>query len=314
MTTTIYHVTADVNRYVSLHDTRLMLFSKHHKQMCLGMSLASMWRAGKVELWEGRVGDFVGGPVDFADISLTAKAAEILRPMLEPASELLPFSFKEAKYWAIYLPWPSDCLDEQASDMTECWSGEGMARRHLVFNANRVSKDQNLFRLPSEFEYYCTQEFKDAIEDAGLTGLAFRFVWSSDGSVPKERKPSAKTKAKVKEEPMLKVNRRATKRDLLLERLWEAIDSFGSEEWLTSTLSVNAAELKGVQDVIAADTEVLKSAVKHGIAKPDLQRLCRSIAYKAVFEAFVAIEEECLDRSAALKGLHEDLLMADPKK
>ena len=307
----LYHVDANVNQYVHFCDTRQHPFIEVANQLGTGMSLVSKWQSAKVDIVKGRLGDFVGGPIRFARIAVSDSAFDKVRPLVDGVCELLPFSHGERNYSALYIPFPTDCLDANA---TTYWSESRLSICQHVFVRSRVPVAQNLFRLPSQFEYYCTQEFKDAIEDAGLTGLSFRFVWSSDGSVPKERKLSAKTKAKVKEEPMLKMNRRPTKRDLLLERLWEAIDSFGSDDWLSSTLSVKAAELKGVQDVIAADTEVLKSAVKLGIAKQDLQRLCRSVAYKAIFEAFVAIEEECLDRSAALKGLHEDLLMADPNK
>ena len=313
MEITIYQVDSDVNRYAHFCDTRRLAFAELFPQMCEGLSLISKWEPATVELVEGRVGDFAGGPVHFADISVSESALDRVRQLVDFVCELLPFSYEQRKYSALYIPWPTDCLDwEKSSFYFDRRTIEDL--RDVAFELEKLPRKQGLFRLPSRFQYYCTQEFKDAIEDAGLTGLSFRFVWSSDGSVPKERKPSAKTKAKVKEELVLKVNRRPTKRDLLLERLWEAIDSFGSEEWLNSMLSVKASDLKGVQDVIASDTEVLKAAAKLGVAKQDLQRLCRSVAYKAIFEAFVAIEEECLDRSPALKGLHEDLLMADPSK
>lgn len=309
----IYRIEADSNRYVGLHDMREDVFRDDYKRMCVGMSLASKWnpKAVQIEITEGLAADLVHGPVFFADISVSETAVETVRSLTKDACELLPYSYQQLKYWALYIPWPTDCLDADASEYwTEVRDVDGLQR--AVFIENELPKKQSLFRLPNGWNYYCTQEFKDAIESAELTGLVFHFVWSSDGTIPKE--PKRKPIAKKNLSRILKEPSRRTKRDLLLARLWEAIDSFGSEKCLNSTLSVKAADLKGAQDVIAADTEVLKAAVKHGIAKKDLQRLCRSIAYKSVFETLVAIEEECLDRSSALKGLHEDLLMADPKR
>ena len=263
MAIAIYHVRTDLNHYVGFRATQNQLFDELYRDICNGISLATKWQAeSSLDVIEGRIGDFADGPVRFADISVSETALDKVRPLVDGVCELLPFSYGERNYWALYIPFPTDCLDP---DATTYWSENRLSIRQHAFVSSRVPVLQKLFRLPSQFEYYCTQEFKDAIEDAGLTGLTFRFVWSSDGSVPKERKPSAKTKAKVKEEPMLKVNRRPTKRDLLLERLWEAIDSFGSDEWLSSTLSVKAAELKGVQDVIAADTEVQSASQSSGV-------------------------------------------------
>lgn len=310
MAVVVYRVEADANRYVSFCDTRRLLFAAYFKEMCNGLSLISKWQPAKVDVVEGRIGDFAGGPTHFATIAVSDGALATVRPLVESACELLPFSHAERRYWALYIPWPSDCLD---------WEGSSFYfnRKRIEdldepkFIISRIPIDKGLFRLPSRFEYYCTQDFKDAVEAAGLTGLSFRFVWSSDGSVPKEPK---RKKATKNVQRIVKETTRRTKRDLLLARLWEAIDSFGSEERLNLTLSVKPADMKGAQDVIAADSEVLKKAETCGIPKKQLQRLCRSIAYKAVFETLVAIEEECLDRPPELKGLHEDLLMADPQK
>jgi hypothetical protein len=309
MAVTIYKVEADVNRYISFWDTRERPFSEYFREMCQGMSLKGKWLPAPVEIVDGRIGDFAGGPVHFANLSISNSALDSVRPLINNNCELLPFSFNEMQYHAIYIPYPLDCLDWESSSFY--FNRKTMADlQEPRFLTASIPDEQRFFRLPSRFEYYCTLDFKEAIEAAELTGLSFRFVWSSDGSVPKE----TVLRKRKKKEAMFKSARPRTKRDALLERLWQAIDSFGSEEWLNATLSVKAAELKGAQDVIAADTEVLKAAVKHGIAKKDIQRLCRSIAYQSVFETLVAIEEECLDRSPALKGLHESLLMADPQK
>lgn len=310
MAITIYHVYADINRYVGFRATHNHLFDELYKEICGGISLATKWQPERrIDIIEGRVGDFADGPVHFADISVSDSALDKIRPLVADICELLPYSYDKRKYWALYIPWPTDCLDWEKSSFY--FDRRTIADlQDVAFTCEHLNRNQVLFRVPSRFKYYCTQEFKDSVEAAGLTGLAFRFVWSSDGSVPKKRTLPATTKYAR----MIKSRRRPTKRDLLLKRLWEAIDSFGSDEWLASTMSVTSEGLEGVQEVIAADTEVLNDAAKRGVSPKDLQRLCRSIAYKAVFETLVSIEEECLDRSPALKCLHEDLLMADPRK
>lgn len=303
----IFQMTADANRYASFSESGYV--PTDFKVLDSGCSLSSIWTPKKVMASPGPLADCVRGPLFVASISLNAKAATLLGTLLDSLCELVPYTHSEWTYWALYILRPTDCLDQEGS---EYWGEKGASSlRKVVFDPEKLPKDQHIFRLPGGIAYYVTESFKQTVEAAAITGLQFRFVWSSDGSTPPPENSASAAKVPAHG---AEIRRRRTKRDKILERLWEAIDRIGSSDWMSETLTTRLEELHGAQDVLIASPEVLGEATRRGVPPESLSRMCRSIAYQAVFEALVAIEEEGLDKPAALSSLHESLLMADPQK
>jgi len=304
----IFEMVADANRYASfwVREER----SPDLKSLDPGVKLSELWVSKKLVVYPGPMADCLDGPRPYAKFSFNARAVSVLAPLIDPVCELVPFTYKEWKYWALHVSQPTDCLDVERS---EYWTKDRVPSglRKVVFVADRIPPSAQIFRIPHGMEYYVTETFKQAAESAMITGLRFRFAWSSDGQMPPPQDQTPHAQLSV---PGPRIQRRRTKRDKIVERLWEAIDSFGSREWLTEILAGSLDEMEGAQDVVRAGPVVLAEALRAGISAEQLSRLCRSIAYQAVFEALVAIEEEGLDKSAALASLHESLLMGDPQK
>jgi hypothetical protein len=300
----IFELNTDPDSYASL-------FAPEHppqvtKSLEQGARLAELWLPGKIEASGGPIDDCLSGPRPYAKFCISTKAVETLKPLIAEICELVPFKFKKWEYWALHISRPTDCLDVER---TEFWSD----KRHLYsirkaeFIPGKLPA-HDIFRIPGGVSCYVTERFKNTVESASLTGFGFRFAWSSDGSTPPPDRAPSKPSADT---PRIKTRR--TKRDKILERLWAAIDGVGSSDWLDEILD-SATNAPGAQDVISAGPDIIGKALKAGIPKQELSRMCRSIAYFAVFEALVAIEEEGLDKVPALRALHEDLLTADPQK
>jgi hypothetical protein len=217
--------------------------------------------------------------------------------------ELLPFTYERVKYWAIYLTETCDCLDMERS---EFWTTPNVdSIRKFAFVPDRIS-DKLLFRLPGGYQYYCTNRFKNLVRQHGLTGLRFRRVWA-DGKYVEEAAESV-----VAALPKLFLGKKGkpTKRDKLLAALWtNVINSSQGEdrlqEWLTGEFDPDPN-----MPILTDAQEVARVAIQKGLTVNDLQRMIRSLAYELVFETLVTIEEAGEAKAAALKGLHEDLLMA----
>src|SRR5665213_1952519 len=210
---------ADVDRFASFAEHNIP--SVDLKRLDSGVKLSSFWSPTKILANHGGLADFVGGPlIPYTNISLNSKAVSMVSPLIGEECELIPYTYKEWKYWALSITSPTDCLD---AERTEYWTKNRIAYniRKVVFVPEKLPKDQHVFRIPGGTKIYVTQQFKQAVKEAGLTGLIFGFAWSSDGSTPPPDEPMSSTSASVKGP---RIGGRRSKREKLLERLWGAID------------------------------------------------------------------------------------------
>jgi hypothetical protein len=279
--------------------------------MFRGQSLLQPWKRRSVTLLPmggQEKTDFVTVKWTYAPFAVNAHAASVLRPIVQGSCELLPFRYGKDAYWVLYVRGTADCLDVRRTVFHTEIEEDHSPRNVLVaaFDPERLPGHW-LFRVTGGHDYYVTQELKDAIEKANLTGIRFQFMWSDDGSEPAEsevKPPKARPKRRKKP------GRAKTNRDLLLECLWrEVILPRGDLDRLERDLAVS--RLLGGSDRYDSARAVRKLA-RAGVDREDLLDLLRSLAYEVVFDVLVAIEEQCEDKSSALKSLHEDLLLAEP--
>ncbi|QDU31060.1 hypothetical protein ETAA8_62130 [Anatilimnocola aggregata] len=302
----VFRVEDDTNRFVGFRDKRSDLFANRFKEMLNGVSLAKYWTKGPVDVLPGMAGDFVGGPVIFARIAATARVIDLLGKPLASCCELLPFESLGQTYWGLYLPKTSSCLD---LDKSPFWSKtpDNSQIRDPVFVENMIPNDL-LFRLPGSFHYYATDSLVDLVQKHSLTGLRLRRVWSRSGE---STIGTSSSLPEVSRGDLPRVKKRiTTKRDRLLKRLWEdAIDSWTTSDRLTEMFSAKSSELPAMTSEGVAAIRKLQG---FGVKPSEITHLVRAVAYQVAFDVLIAIEEEGLDRSAALRSLHEDLLTSNP--
>jgi len=275
--------------------------------MLRGDPLLEKWKSLHVSRrpTKGKKTDFVMTSWTYAKFGVNARAAEVLRPYVEASCELLPFEYRKDRYWLVYVREMADCLDLRRT----IFNGLDKSARNVLVAAFTPKRLPNhpLFRLPGGDQYYVTEQLKDVIEKAKLTGARFQFMWSDDGSEPDE--PATEPKTKPRQKRTRRPARPTTKREFLLQRLWqEVILPRGDGDSLQEKLTLS--RLVGWDGYNSA--RAARRLLKSGAAKEDILDLMRSLAYEVVFDVLVAIEEECLDESPALDSLHEDLLVAEP--
>lgn len=256
----------------------------------------------------------------YMDIALNERALTALQPLLDGVCELLPLSYRRTKLWGLYLPESFDCLDMQRSQVVEEGNEYIYSIRieKPVFLPKKIPQ-RPIFRVRGDFTNFVTQEFKDAVEQAGLTGLDFDFVWSSDGSKPPKAKSVKKSNSKSNEEaaPIIQRPGRKSRREQLLDSLWEEVIHYrAGDEWLDETLAPLPGESEGDDDddfpAVNDAARILRKLIARRVSRDDLKRLCRSLAYEVVFDTLQALDEaEALP--ARWAGLSEELLASDPR-
>ncbi len=270
--------------------------------------LLSTWTPPPVSLFSisgKKKTNFVRTTWSYAGFAVDARAAEVLQPYLTDVCELLPIKYGRQSYWILYIHKTADCLDLES---TVFHSLERTPRDVLIaaFDCERLPKQQ-IFRVTRGFDYYVTDELKDVIERAKLSGVRFQFMWSDDGSEPDDEIPERLRKKKPSRR---RKSRLHTKRDSLLERLWhDVILHRGDESALEDALKISRL-MQGANDYDSC--RAVRKLLKLGVSREIILDLMCSLAYEIVFDVLVAIEEECLDTSPDLQSLHEDLLIAEP--
>ena len=265
--------------------------------------LLSAWAPPPVSLYAmsgKKKTNFVRTTWSYASFAVDACAAEVLRPFLVDVCELLPIKFRRQQYWILYVNRTADCLDMEA---TIFHSLERTPRDVLIaaFARERLP-NQPIFRVTRGFDYYVTEELKGVIEQAGLTGVRFQFMWSDDGSEPDDEIPD---RLRKKKRSRRRKTAQHTKRDALLERLWhDVILHRGDERRLEEALKISRL-MQGANDYDSC--RAVRKLLKAGVSQDNILDLMCSLAYEVVFDVLVAIEEECLDTSPELQSLHEDL-------
>ena len=244
--------------------------------------------------------DFVRAGWTYAQFGVNPRAAKVLRPALEGCCEFLPFLCEKKRYWVLNVFSHADCLDVRRT----VFNGLDETPRNVIvaaFDPAKLPRDL-IFRVTCGHDYYAKEPLKNLIEEAGLTGLRFQFMWSDDGSEPEEiadepeEKPRKRRKRKV---------RPATKEDLLLERLWrDIILSRTDPDELEKRITMSRLGGGGRYD----STGIIRRLARAGVSKQLLMELAQAVAYEVVFEVLVTLEEEI----ESFPGLHESLLIAEP--
>ncbi|MBR0668540.1 hypothetical protein GXW71_29580 [Roseomonas hellenica] len=153
-----------------------------------GTSAAAGWRPLRVELIS-TLGeeDEVDPPVvtdcpylGAVQLLLSARARDVLAPLLEPEGEFLPVEAAFGAYWIYNCLRSREALDE-ARSVAERFPDGDIKRitRHEL--RPEVIGQHAIFHLDGKTGiYYATDRLVAAVERAGLTGFVFTEVWSSE--------------------------------------------------------------------------------------------------------------------------------------
>ena len=133
---------------------------------------------------------------------LSARAVSALRRHLEGAGVLLPTVSEVGDYRLFLCQRRIDALDEAGSTLRRFRDGGIMGIDRYALRPEAIG-DATLFRLVGyNGGPLCTDAFVADVERHGLTGFAFREVWSSeaggvalDNTIPWEREPGAFARA-----------------------------------------------------------------------------------------------------------------------
>ncbi|WP_444994867.1 imm11 family protein [Aliikangiella sp. IMCC44359] len=101
---------------------------------------------------------------------LNIKAYNVLNPLLKDDGEFLPATYENGEAY-FYIPFRV-AEDVEAINKTLSVENEWNYFNHLVFDEDKV-KDWSIFRMRHDGYkgVYCQENVKEAIEQAGLTGL-----------------------------------------------------------------------------------------------------------------------------------------------
>lgn len=108
-------------------------------------------------------------------------ATDALRNILEESGEILPLQTDDGVELSVLNAQVVDALDEASSDIMRLPSSNRiMLVKKPVFLENPI-KGLDVFRLPHRASStYVSDEFVKRVKEAGLRGLTFNKVWSSD--------------------------------------------------------------------------------------------------------------------------------------
>ena len=115
-------------------------------------------------------------------MTLSEKAVELLRPLMDETVEVLELDFEE-KYYAINVTTVLDVIDyEKSKYKTFKSSGRIMRFEKYVFRDIPTLRKYNIFKIPDETNSapFVSERFKKLVEDSGLEGFKFELVWDSE--------------------------------------------------------------------------------------------------------------------------------------
>jgi len=183
--TAVYRVQCDVNRY------RYVTPEDHQTISGLGYGLpVSRWESPQGYIYEPLLPS-----ADFTDFALTSKwfattAAVVARlsPMLEVAGQLLPLAVEDVDepLQLLNVTETVNALNGKESDIFRGPSGVVINVKRYVFHRKRLP-GSSLFKIPetARREVLCSSglkdshdEFKERVEEEGLTGLRFTLIWN----------------------------------------------------------------------------------------------------------------------------------------
>lgn len=105
------------------------------------------------------------------------RAVKLLEPLLKGDGELLPLSCNEGNYVAFNVTRVVDALNAEQSDLVRFSDGKIMDIRRYVFDRDKLTNG-DLFKIPQtpQGKVFVTDKFKEAVQEAGLTGYVFEPV------------------------------------------------------------------------------------------------------------------------------------------
>lgn len=185
--TKVYRIATDVNHYQ-------YFFAEHESEEvklltdCLPRSM--LWEPPSVYVYKPRLttGDFYS----FHQCSLitSPRATIALAPFLEMAGELLPLPYNGQEYTLLNVTECINCLDHERTTWLKDATGANIVPLQYVFHNNRFATS-SLFKIPETYggeilvvdrDQGPDEEFKSAIELAGLQGILFKEIGSNQDS------------------------------------------------------------------------------------------------------------------------------------
>jgi hypothetical protein len=141
-----------------------------------GRTLAQVWTPLRVVVYSvGRPGDFPSWSSHIPVFS--ERAWRILEPLIETSVEALPLACAGGPFVAINVTDVADCLDPGRAEIKRFSTGEVMDVKSYAFKEGCLGA-RNIFKIPEALlnDVFVSENFKRAVEDAGLEGLIFRQV------------------------------------------------------------------------------------------------------------------------------------------
>lgn len=114
---------------------------------------------------------------------LRPAAALAIKHVLDPGDLLLPMTCGKDQLYFVKPKWTIDALDEPASTIWRAPDGAMTQIRKHVFKAEAIGKLTAFYitRIRSS-DFYVTDRFVQAWENAGLRGVRFNLLWESPSS------------------------------------------------------------------------------------------------------------------------------------
>jgi hypothetical protein len=141
-----------------------------------GRSLARSWTPLHLQVYPvGRSGDF---PSLSSHIPIFSKKAwSVLEPLIGTSVEALPLAGPAGLFIAVNVTDIADCLDHARSSINRFSDGRVMWVDSHAFKEGCLGA-RNIFKIPEALlnDVFVSENFKRAVEDAGLEGLIFRRV------------------------------------------------------------------------------------------------------------------------------------------
>ena len=294
------------NKYWSFgYDTRQDQATRIAMHTC--ESVVATWIARPALRNSGIKSDIMSSPETNARLAINKRARDAIEQYLSDA-ELLPFTFKSDTFWCIYLRTAIDCLDFGRTKFMISRPDPAWIER-AAFLPDKLPKDREIFRVPGCQDYFVTETFKRAVEEAGLTGATFEPMFPLDGDDPVEEAATLPTTTAATAEPLPNPHRRQrpSRLEAVLYRLWDEVINTAYDEIIEDPHAAGGFQ-------VIADANLLgKTALERKLEPAELRRLIRSVAYSVTFSTLVTIEDEGVVTQSKFCGLHEGLLMASPE-
>lgn len=107
------------------------------------------------------------------------RAVDVLHDTLKQNGEILPYTFKNGKYYAYNVTTVVDVLDKKQSKFKYFdSSGRVMSIERIVFIPEKLV-GLEIFKIPDirKSDIYVTDSFVERVEKAKLTGFKFEKIW-----------------------------------------------------------------------------------------------------------------------------------------